>query len=215
MTTPALFGSARRHLGRRDPVLKELMAAVGPCRLRPDPGDPFALLVRSVVSQMISTKAAAAIFAKVRAALPGERLTPAGVRAVSEARLRAAGLSGAKVRTLRALADGAASGALPLGRLGELTDDEIAGHLLPLPGIGTWTVEMFLIFGLGRLDVLPVGDFGLRAGVRDVYGLDELPSVAELRERAEPWRPYRTVATWYFWRSRGFVPQSGGKAKSG
>jgi DNA-3-methyladenine glycosylase II len=209
MTTPALYSQARRHLGRRDPELKRLMAAVGPCKLRPDCGDPFTLLVRSIVSQMISTKAAAAVFAKVHATAGGNGLTPATIRALSESDLRSAGLSGAKVRSLRTLAERAVSGELPLNRLAELTDDEIAGHLLPVPGIGTWTVEMFLIFGLGRLDVLPVGDFGLRAGVRDWYGLPDLPSRAELQERAEPWRPYRSVATWYLWRTRGAVPQSG------
>jgi DNA-3-methyladenine glycosylase II len=208
MSTATVYGQARRHLGRRDPELKRLMAAVGPCKLRPDSGDPFALLVRSIVSQMISTKAAAAVFAKVQSAVARKGLTPAGVKAVSDAELRAAGLSGAKVRSLRTLAERAVSGELPLARLAELPDEEIAGHLLPVPGIGTWTVEMFLIFGLGRLDVLPVGDFGLRAGVRDLYGLTELPTRAEVQERAEPWRPYRTVATWYLWRTRGAVPQS-------
>jgi DNA-3-methyladenine glycosylase II len=208
MTTPTIYGNARRHLGRRDPHLKQLMSTVGPCRLRPDAGDPFALLVRSIISQMISTKAAAAVFARVQAALGEAGLTPAGVRALSEVDLRAAGLSGAKVRSLRSLADRAVSGELPLDRLEELADEEIAAHLLPVPGIGTWTVEMFLIFGLGRLDVLPVGDLGVRAGVRDLYGLAELPTAAELFARAEPWRPYRTVATWYLWRSRGAVPQS-------
>lgn len=205
---PAIFGVARRHLGRRDPVLKGLMSAVGPCRLRPDAGDPFALLMRSVVSQMISTKAAAAVFAKVQAAAAATGLTPAGVLALTEAELRAAGLSGAKVRTFHTLSKRVVGGELPLHRLEELTDEEIAAHLLPIPGIGVWTVEMFLIFGLGRLDVLPVRDLGLRAGVRDTYGLAELPTFAELEERAEIWRPYRTVATWYFWRSRGAVPQS-------
>jgi DNA-3-methyladenine glycosylase II len=212
MTTPAIFGQARRHLGRRDPHLKQLMAAVGPCRLKPDAGDPFALLVRSIISQMISTKAAAAVFAKVQTALAKGGLTPAGVRALAETELRAAGLSGAKARSLRALADRAVSGELPLDRLHQLTDEEITSHLLPVPGIGVWTIEMFLIFGLGRLDVLPVGDLGVRAGVRDVYGLAELPTAAELIQRGEAWRPYRTVASWYFWRSRGAVPQSKEKA---
>jgi DNA-3-methyladenine glycosylase II len=97
---------------------------------------------------------------------------------------------------------------LPLDRLAELSDEEVIECLVPVRGIGRWTAEMFLIFSLGRLDVLPVDDFGLRAGVRDVYGLGELPGRADLRERGEVWRPYRSIATWYFWRSRGFVPQS-------
>jgi DNA-3-methyladenine glycosylase II len=211
MTTPVIYGNARRHLGRRDPHMKQLMSTVGPCRLRPDAGDPFALLVRSIISQMISTKAAAAVLAKVKTAVGEGNLTPAGVLALSEADLRAAGLSWAKVRSLRSLAERAVSGELPLSRLEELADEEITAHLLPVPGIGIWTVEMFLIFGLGRLDVLPVGDLGVRAGVRDLYGMAELPTAAEMLARGEAWRPYRTVASWYLWRSRGAVPQS--KAK--
>src|SRR5262249_19917639 len=90
----------------------------------------------------------------------------------------------------------------------DMTDDDVMKHLVAVRGIGPWTAEMFLIFSLGRLDVLPVDDFGLRAGVKETYGLLELPGRVALRERGEPWRPYRSVATWYFWRSRGPVPQS-------
>jgi DNA-3-methyladenine glycosylase II len=211
MSTPTIYGKARRHLGRRDPILKQLMSVVGPCRLQPNHGDPFALLVRSIISQMISTKAAAAILEKVKATAGDGGLTPARISALAEAELRSAGLSGAKVKSLQTLATRALSGEVPLSRLHELTDEEITSHLLPLPGIGVWTIEMFLIFGLGRLDVLPVGDLGVRAGARDVYKLAELPTPAELRAIAEPWRPYRTIGTWYMWRSRGAVPQS--KAK--
>lgn len=208
MTTPAFYLKARRHLGRRDPLLKQLMTAVGPCTLSPNAKNAFELLVRAIISQMISTKAAAAVFARVAATMQGAKVTPQALMAVPEGELRAAGLSGAKVRSLRTLAERAASGELPLHRLAKLTDDEITAHLLPLPGIGPWTVEMFLIFGLGRPDVLPVGDLGLRAGVRETYGLAEMPTAVELREMGERWRPYRSVATWYFWRSRGGVPQS-------
>jgi 3-methyladenine DNA glycosylase/8-oxoguanine DNA glycosylase len=122
--------------------------------------------------------------------------------------LRGAGLSRAKVLALKDLAERAVSGELPLDRLPEMSDEEVIECLVEVRGIGRWTAEMFLIFSLGRLDVLPVDDFGLRAGVRDVYQLPDLPSRAALRERAEPWRPYRSIATWYFWRSRGGVPQS-------
>jgi DNA-3-methyladenine glycosylase II len=208
MSTPAIYAQARRHLGRQDPLLKQLMAAVGPCRLQPSAADPFMLLVRSIVSQMISSKAAAAIFAKVKAATGEAGLTPGGVAALSEIDLRTAGLSGAKVRSLHDLARKSLTGELPLGRLEELTDKEIAEHLLPVSGIGQWTVEMFLIFGLGRLDVLPVADLAVRAGMRDLFKLDVLPKAPEMFARAEPWRPYRSVATWYLWRSRGGVPQS-------
>jgi DNA-3-methyladenine glycosylase II len=97
---------------------------------------------------------------------------------------------------------------LPLERLPDMSDEEVIASLVSVRGIGRWTAEMFLIFSLGRLDVLPVDDLGLRAGVREVYELTELPGRAELRERGEVWRPYRSIATWYFWRSRGGVPQS-------
>jgi DNA-3-methyladenine glycosylase II len=202
-----VYTLARRHLGRRDAVLKRLMTQVGPCTLQPD-GDGFRSLVRAVVAQLISTKAAASIFGRLEALAGDAGLTPAAVTGLGTEALRGAGLSGAKARAVADLAARVQNGDIPLGRLSELTDDEVIARLLPVYGIGRWTAEMFLIFSLGRLDVLPVDDFGLRAGVQELYGLAELPGRSELRERAEAWRPYRTIATWYFWRSRGFVPQS-------
>jgi DNA-3-methyladenine glycosylase II len=205
---PDLFRKAQRHLARRDPVLKRVIAAVGPCTLRPDP-DGFRMLVRAIIAQMISTKAAASIFARVEQ-VAGTALTPAAVLALSEPALRAAGLSGTKARALADLAARVADGRLPLDRLPKMTDDEVIARLVPVHGIGRWTAEMYLVFCLGRPDVLPVDDLGLRAGVQEQYGLPDLPGRVPLRERAEPWRPYRSVATWYFWRGRGFVPQSDG-----
>jgi DNA-3-methyladenine glycosylase II len=204
----AVFHKAQRHLARRDPVLKRLIGLVGPCTLQPEP-DGFLVLVRAVVAQMISTKAAAAISARLLGLLGKAGLTPAAVLKAGEAKLRGVGLSQAKARSLLDLAGRARSGALPLADFPSLSDEEVIGHLMPVRGIGRWTAEMFLIFSLGRMDVLAVDDFGLRAGVRDHYGLAELPGRAFLRTHAEPWRPYRSIATWYLWRSRGFVPQSG------
>ncbi|HWG42069.1 MAG TPA: DNA-3-methyladenine glycosylase [Gemmataceae bacterium] len=198
---------AQRHLSRRDPLLKQLIKHVGPCTLQPG-AEAFPALVRAIIAQMISTKAAQAITARVERALHPHGFMPSAVAAASEETLRAAGLSRAKAQSLRDLASRAESGALPLDRVAEMSDEEVIAHLVPVRGIGRWTAEMFLIFSLGRLDVLPVDDFGLRAGARDLYELSELPSRADLRERGEPWRPYRSIATWYFWRSRGFVPQS-------
>jgi DNA-3-methyladenine glycosylase II len=189
--------------------MKELTAAVGPCTLRPG-GEPFAVLVRSIVAQVISTKAACSIATRIEAAVAEAGVTPAALLGLGEPALRAAGLSGAKVRAILELATRAHAGTLPLAGLHELGDEEIFTHLTAVPGIGAWTAEMFLIFCLGRPDVLPVGDFGLRAGVRDRYGLADLPGRAELRRLAEPWQPYRSIATWYLWRSRGGVPQSEG-----
>ncbi len=198
---------ARRHLARRDPVLKQLIAAVGPCTLRHEP-DGFAALVRSIVAQQISTRAAASIHARLLAALGRRRVRPAALLALSDQELRAAGLSASKARSLRDLAEKVHGGQVPLQRLPELTDEEVIALLVPVRGIGRWTAQMFLIFSLGRPDVLPLDDLGLRAGVQQAYALPDLPDRAALTALAEAWRPYRSVATWYFWRSRGFVPQS-------
>lgn len=200
---------ARRHLARRDPILAQLLKHVGACTLEPG-AEAFASLVRAIIAQMISTKAAKAVTARVETALSPHGFTPAAVVAASEESLRSAGLSRNKALALKDLAERSLSGALPLDRLTEMSDEDVIASLVAVRGIGRWTAEMFLIFSLGRLDVLPVDDFGLRAAVRDVYRLEDLPSRADLRERAEPWRPYRSIATWYFWRSRGWVPQSEG-----
>jgi DNA-3-methyladenine glycosylase II len=186
-------------------VLRLLIARVGRCTLRPG-GDPFAALVRAVVAQMISTKAARSIYVKLETLL-GE-ITPAHLLAAGEDHVRSAGLSGAKARGLIDLAQHVTDDRLPLAQLSDLDDEEVIERLVAVRGIGRWTAEMFLIFSLGRTDVLPVDDLGVRAGVKDVYGLAELPAKAALRQLAEPWRPYRSVASWYLWRSRGFVPRS-------
>ena len=202
------FRRAQRHLSRRDPLLRPLLKVVGPCTLRPDP-DGFLVLARAILAQMISTKAAASIFARLQRELAPGGLTPGAILAASEEKLRGVGLSRGKALALLDLAGRVQSGLLPLSELPALSDDEVVDLLIPVRGVGAWTAQMFLIFSLGRLDVLPVDDFGLRAGVQDTYGLPALPDRAVLRERGEAWRPYRTVATWYFWKSRGFVPQSG------
>jgi DNA-3-methyladenine glycosylase II len=204
---PDVYQKARRHLARRDAVLKRLMSAIGPCTLRQNP-NRFAALVRSIVSQQISTKAAAAISGRLEQALVSTGITPEGILALSTEELRAAGLSAAKARSLCDLAEKVQNQTLPLDTLHQLPDEEIIASLVPVRGIGRWTAEMFLIFSLGRLDVLPVADWGLRVGVQRQYSLVEPPAKACLVELAEPWRPYRSIATWYFWRSLGAVPQS-------
>jgi DNA-3-methyladenine glycosylase II len=201
------YRKARRHLSRRDPHLRQLMKAVGPCTLLPD-SDGFKALARAIIAQQISTKAAASIFGRLGAQVAPGDFTPAAILAASEEQLRGAGLSRGKVLAVLDLAAHVHDGRLPLHDLHRLSDDEVISLLVPVRGIGAWTAQMFLIFSMGRLDVLPVDDLGLRAGVQAVYGLSELPDRASLRERAEAWRPYRSIATWYFWRSRGFVPQS-------
>lgn len=198
---------ARWHLMRRDPVIKEVIRAVGACTLVPNGADPFGLLVRSIVSQQISTSAARAIHGRLAAAV-GDPVTPQGILQARDEILRGAGLSAGKVLSLRDLAHKVHTDEVPLGKLRRRTDEEVIEHLIPVRGIGRWTAQMFLIFCLGRLDVLPVDDLGLRVGAMRAYGLKEQPRRAELETLAEPWRPYRSIATWYFWRSLGNVPQS-------
>ncbi len=199
------YPKARRHLARRDPVLKQLIGTIGRVTLTTNP-DRFGCLVRSIVSQQISGKAAASISARLLSVV--EELTPAAILRASDETLRGVGLSENKQRSLRDLAEKVHSGAVPLATLHDLDDEEVIEALIPIRGIGRWTAQMFLMFSLGRLDVLPVDDLGLRVGVQKQYGLAEPPGRKELTERGEPWRPYRSIATWYFWRSFGPVPQS-------
>jgi DNA-3-methyladenine glycosylase II len=196
-----------RHLAACHPVLARLIKAVGPCTLQPNP-DVFSVLVQTVIAQQISTKAALSIAGRLRQAVEPNGLTPAAVAALADDQMRAAGLSAGKQRAIRAVAARFADGTLDPAALVKLADAEVSQALLSIPGIGPWSVDMVLIFALGRPDVLPVGDFGLRMGVKDQYGLAAPPGPRELEALAKPWRPHRTVATWYFWRSRGFVPQS-------
>jgi DNA-3-methyladenine glycosylase II len=204
----AAYAKAQRHLARRDPVLKRLMAQVGPCTLRHDP-DGFGVLARAIVSQQISSRAALSISTRLVEGLGRRGLCAAAIARAADEVLRGAGLSAGKMRSLRDLAGRCLSGELDLAELPSLPDEEVVARLLPVHGIGRWTAEMFLIFSLGRLDVLPLADLGLRAGVRLHYELPDLPAKEHLIERAEAWRPYRSIATWFMWRGLGNVPQSG------
>jgi DNA-3-methyladenine glycosylase II len=203
----AAFAKAQRHLARRDAVLKQLIRSVGPCTLSCNQ-DRFAVLVQSILSQQISGKAAAAIGERLAKALGRGGVTPASLLKAPEDVLRSAGLSAAKTRALRDLSHKVHNGSVPLKRIHDLEDEEVVAALVSVIGIGRWTAQMFLVFSLGRLDVLPVDDWGLRLGVQKHYGLAQPPKRAELEELAELWRPYRTVATWYVWRSLGAVSQS-------
>jgi DNA-3-methyladenine glycosylase II len=201
------YHKAQRHLSRRDDVLKALIRRIGHCTLQHN-SDGFAVLARSIISQQISTKAALAIGGRLLKSLGRSGLRPQSVLKLSDEAMRAAGLSAMKVRSLRDLAEKCLTGDVPLTKLPALTDEEVIEKLLPVRGIGRWTAEMFLIFSLGRLDVLPVADYGLRAGVRNQYSLDDLPDKATLARIGEVWRPYRSIGTWFIWRSFGNVPQS-------
>jgi DNA-3-methyladenine glycosylase II len=203
----AEFARAQRHLARRDPVLRRLIARIGACTLRVNP-DGFEVLARSIISQQISWKAAISIGNRLSECLGKRGLSPAAIVRASETKLRAAGLSANKMRALKDLAGRCKRGELILEELPSLHDEEVIERLLPVYGIGRWTAEMFLIFSLGRLDVLPLADLGLRAGIQRQYELPDMPLKEDLIQRAEPWRPFRSVATWFIWRSFGNVPQS-------
>jgi DNA-3-methyladenine glycosylase II len=198
---------AEAHLARSHPVFARLVEKIGPCTLQSDPR-LFGVLVRSVVYQLISVQAARTIVGRLEAVLPLADWTPEGFRAVTDERLRGCGLSGGKVRTVRALSEHAHTQPAALAGLHAATDAEAVKRLTAVHGVGPWTAQMFLIFGLGRTDVLPVGDLGLRQRTQEQFRLTAPPNPAELEVMAGPWRPWRTVATWYLWKSRGFVPQS-------
>lgn len=202
---PVILKKARLALARRDGVLKPIIRTVGPCTLKAN-GDAFEVLVRSIISQQISTKAAIAIGGRVLQTVG--KFQPRRILAAADDDLRSAGLSRGKLLSLRDLATKCIDGTVPLKKLDAMPDDEVSATLTQVRGIGPWTAEMFLIFCLGRPDVLPAGDYGLRAGVQKQYALADLPNKGALTDLAECWKPYRSIGTWYIWRSLGGVPQS-------
>ena len=211
----------QRHLRGSDPVLARVMDAVDAAgnapRWPPEPteaGDPGAatgsydVLVRAIVSQNISLSATRAIHARLVDRFGGHTPTPREILDDDPDRMRtAAGLSRAKTTSLRSLADCIDTGRLDLERLHDLPDEEVVARLSVVKGIGRWTSEIFLMFHLHRPDVLPVGDLSLRRAVQRAYGLETAPKPAELRLTAEPWRPYRTLASMYLWRDAEATPQ--------
>jgi DNA-3-methyladenine glycosylase II len=199
MTTD--YARARRHLSRRDPVIRDLMRVHGKCGLADaQHGDPFGALMKAIVSQQLSTKAAATIFKRLIALFDGAP-TPSALAALSDTQLRGIGLSGQKVRYMRDLGVKVQDGSLPLHALDAMSDDDVIAALTQVKGIGRWTAEMFLMFRLHRPDVLPVDDLGIVKAVQKAYGLRKTPSADRLNKIGDAWRPYRSVACWYLWRS--------------
>jgi DNA-3-methyladenine glycosylase II len=193
--------------------MAQIIERVGPCMLgsRTDRGGPardhYGALVRAIVSQQLSTAVARSILEKISARYGGRTPTPREVLADDPEALRAAaGLSGVKVRYLRDLAERIQSGALVLEELEHLPDAQVSERLVEVKGVGQWTADMFLIFHLGRPDVLPVGDLGLRRAAMLAYGLRKLPESPRFTRLARPWRPWRSVASWYLWASLRVVP---------
>lgn len=193
-------------LASSDKVMAGLIARIGLMSIerrrrgRPK-GDAYGALLRAIVGQQLSVKAAATIFDRVLALFGGEMPSAEQLLDADETELRGAGLSGRKVEYMKDLARKTLSGELELDRFGELSDEEIVAELTAVRGLGVWTAHMFLIFHLGREDVLPVGDLGIRNAMKEAYGLDEPPSPAEMEEIAEAWRPHRTLASIYLWES--------------
>ncbi len=194
--------TARSHLAAVDKKLARLMERVGPFRMQlRDTQTTFGALAEAIVYQQLTGKAAATIFGRVQALYPARGFGPAAVLATADAQLRACGLSGSKLLALKDLAAKTESGIVPtLRRLRTIPDDEIVERLTAVRGIGRWTVEMLLIFRLGRPDVLPVDDYGVRKGFAIAFGGD-LPAPRDVTARGERWRPYRTMASWYLWRA--------------
>ncbi len=171
------------------------------------PSDSYATLIRAIAGQQLSNSAAVAIYTKILARYGGRPPTPAELLADDPDELRvAAGLSHAKVRYLRSLAEHVVDGSLELDHLDELPDEEVIAQLVSVKGLGLWSAQMFLIIHLRRPDVLPVGDLGIRKAIMTRYGLPALPGPAEITEIAEPWRPYRTLASLFLWRSLRATP---------
>lgn len=192
------------YLGRSDPVLRRLITRVGPCLMRHDPKrSPFQSLVLAVANQQLNGKAANTILGRFKALFPGRRFPgPEDLAEVTDDQMRGCGFSRAKIAAIRDIGAKTLDGTIPSSRLiKRLSDDEIIERLTEVRGVGRWTVEMLLMFQLGRPDVLPADDFGVRNGFRLAYGLEEMPNAREVLERGERWRPYRSTAAWYLWRA--------------
>lgn len=188
------------HLRDVDPVLRTLIDRAGPYTIQYHP-PVFATLARSIVSQQLSGRAAAAIWRRLEAAAGSRRLTPAAVTALDDGALRACGLSGAKVASIRDLARRTGAGEIRFRALAALPDGEVIARLTPVRGVGVWTAHMFLIFALRRPDILPTGDLGIRNAMARAYGLPAPPAPGEMERIAAPWQPWRSAASWYLWRS--------------
>lgn len=200
---PFDWRAACAHLSAADPRLAELIERVGTARLQlHGAGSPFESLARSIVHQQLSGKAASTIHGRLADLFPDRRVRPELLLTHEDERLRGAGLSRSKIAALRDLAARTLDGTVPRAdELGSMTDDEVVERLIRVRGIGRWTVEMLLIFGLGRPDVLPVQDLGVRHGFKLTYRKRSMPSAEQLIRRGQRWRPFRTVASWYMWRA--------------
>jgi DNA-3-methyladenine glycosylase II len=194
---------AVRHLAKVDPVMRALIRRVGPCGLAVRNHSPFETLIRAIAHQQLHGRAAEAILGRFIALFPGRRFpAPADIATVPVRKMRRAGFSRGKIRAIKHIARKARAGFVPTRRAcHRLSDEAIIERLTELHGVGQWTVEMLLLFTLGRPDVLPVDDFGVREGFKVAYGRRKQPTPKQLRRYGERWRPHRSVAAWYLWRA--------------
>ena len=201
--TPDGYQRARRVLMRRDPVLGAAIRRIGPCGMAArQRNDHLSALVGAIVSQQLSTRAAATIFGRLAALFPDNHIAgAAAIAAIDDATLRAIGLSGQKVGYLRDLCARIADGRLHLDALENLPDEDVVERLMSVKGFGRWTAEMFLMFRLHRPDVLPAGDLGIVTAIQRLYRLHKRPDPKRILKIGEAWRPYRSVASWYLWQT--------------
>lgn len=191
------------HLKAVDGTLGAFIERTGPMELKPGRHrTPFEALLRAIAYQQLSGKAAATIHGRVLALFPGRRPEPKRLLALPESRLREAGLSGAKTRAVRDLAAKSLDGTVPLpNEIAVMSDAEILQRLIQVRGVGRWTAEMLLIFDLGRPDILPLDDLGIRKGFQRVYGMKKLPAARTMTRRGKHWQPFRSAASWYLWKA--------------
>jgi len=203
-------------LGCGDPVMENLVRRIGPLgpaeRRRGRPDDAYGSLVRTIVGQQLSTMAARSIYGRLTALFDGRPPTPQELVSMDEELLRACGLSRPKIRYLRDLADRVISEELDLRSLHDLSDQEVILQIVTVKGLGRWSADMFLMFHLGREDVVPVGDLGVRGAVERAYDLPEIPDAETLQDLARPWSPHRTLASFYLWESLDANPATEGSS---
>lgn len=198
----ANHGASVRYLKRVDPVLAQIIEDVGPCRMQQNTeGTHFAALARAIVFQQLSGKAARTIFDRFTGLYADGSLQPAAVLATSDDQLRSVGLSRQKIGYLRDLATKVDAGVLPLDAVDSMVDDDLIAHLVQVKGIGRWTAQMFLMFRLGRRDVLPELDLGIQNAIRRAYRKRKRPTPQQVRRIGAKWSPHSSVASWYLWRS--------------
>ena len=205
--SPQVVRAALRHLRANDPILRNVIQQVGPCQLKLQPGR-FHSLVRSIISQQISGHAARSIRQRLEDLVAPMKVSAQTMNSLTVQRLRSVGLSQQKATYIKDLARKVANDELQLNQIGRLSDEKVIEQLTQVNGIGRWTAQMFLMFCLGRPNVLPYDDLGIRSALRKMYDLDDLPNKAICQEIAQPWRPYATIACWYCWRSLDLTKES-------